>query len=115
MSRSLVLILFVSASILSTVTASEGQQEPKTSAHSARYPLDKGKSAEDRKINEKIRDKCTVWFIHMYKDVVLDTEDGIVKLRGAVNHYEDVEKIKERINKVEGVKKIEEQLYIKAK
>lgn len=98
----------------SAASAEEGEKEKKNGIR-ARFPQDQGKSDSDKAINDKIRSKLSVWFIHLYHGIALDTADGVVTLKGFVTRKEDVQKIHERIEKVAGVKEIKSELSVKVK
>ena len=94
-------------------TIADKEQENKRNAIRSRYPQDQGKTQEDKSINDKIREKLSIWFIHMYNGVSLETTDGVVTLKGFVNRKEDIQKINDRIKKVDGIKDIINELKIK--
>ncbi|KAF3362220.1 hypothetical protein PHSC3_001287 [Chlamydiales bacterium STE3] len=78
------------------------------------YPQDKASNETDRQINKRIRDLLGKgWFIDKYETVNLQTENGIVTIRGFVASFDDHRKLNEEVRKVEGVRSVNNNAQVK--
>ena len=78
------------------------------------YPQDKAATQADQLLNSKIRDKVSNgWFWDSYKDVSLDTNNGVVTLNGTVDSQSDQQKIADKISKIDGVRSVKSNLQYK--
>lgn len=77
-----------------------------------KFPQDTYASPMDEQLNKKIRDKVSRgWLWNSYKDVTLNTNNGIVTLEGSVGSPSDQEKLIGEIQKVDGVKSVRSNLH----
>lgn len=90
-------------------------QEMSTKANATNdFSKDIAANSADKQLNEKIRDKVSRgWLWDSYKDVTLNTNDGVVTLEGQVGKTSDQEKLVNEIQKIEGVKSVNSRLVIK--
>ena len=78
------------------------------------FPLDRAATAEDSLINKRIRDQVSRgWLWDSYKEVTLDTKDGVVTLKGTVNREVDLQKLITEIQKINGVKSVQTNVSLK--
>jgi len=71
-----------------------------------------GSNADDQ-LNKKIRDLTSRgWLWNSYKDVSLNTNNGVVTLEGVVSSISDQQKLMNEIQKVDGVKSVSSNLKI---
>lgn len=83
--------------------------------------MDKNQSSKDRsstsadaELNKKIRDKMsTSPFGNSYKDVSLNTTNGVVTLEGTIDTLSNQQKLLNEIQKISGVKSVKSSLRIK--
>lgn len=80
------------------------------------FPQDRYASPEDMRLNKAIRDEISRgWLWDSYKDISLNTVNGIVNVEGTVNNAKDEEKIIKKIQKIEGVRSVNSHLQVKNK
>lgn len=78
------------------------------------FPQDTYATPADEELNKKIRDSVSRgWLWNSYKDVTLQTSNGIVTLAGTVKNQDDQQKLVSEILKVEGVKSVKSNLTYK--
>ena len=78
------------------------------------FPQDKAATAEDSLINKRIRDQVSRgWLWDSYKEVTLDTKDGVVTLKGNVNREVDLQKLITEIQKINGVRSVQTNVNLK--
>lgn len=76
--------------------------------------LDTSTSNIDNQLNQKIRDNVTRgWLWNGYKDVKLNTSNGVVTLEGTVDNLSDQQKLMTEIQKVDGVRAVKSNLRIR--
>lgn len=80
---------------------------------SNKYPQDKYATDSDRLLNSKIRDKISGWFSDKYKNITLNTSNGIVTITGYVESQDDLKKLVDEVQKVNGVKSVNNQVQVK--
>lgn len=77
------------------------------------YPQDTYSSASDQQLNKKIRDHVSNgWIWDSYKDMTLNTSNGVVTLEGTVKTMKDQQKIMTAIQKIPGVRSVDSNLRI---
>lgn len=77
------------------------------------FPQDNFATAADEQLNKKIRDNVSKgWFTNSYKDISLNTQNGLVTLEGTVNDFNDQQKLIMEIQKIDGVKGVRSNLRI---
>lgn len=80
------------------------------------FPQDRYKTSADEQLNKTIRDKVSKgWLWDSYKEVSLNTSDGVVTLEGTVDSVNDQKKLTNEIQKIDGVKSVKSDLTIKNK
>jgi osmotically-inducible protein OsmY len=90
------------------------QADTKDQTYSERkYPQDSYSSEIDRQINGKIREKITGWFTDSYKNISLNTNNGVVTISGFVNSNDDITKLVNEIRKIDGVRSVNSNVQIK--
>lgn len=78
------------------------------------FPMDKAASSSDEQLNRKIRDKVSKgWLWNSYKDVILNTSNGVVTLDGTVSNPNEQQKLINEITKIDGVKAVKSNLRFK--
>jgi osmotically-inducible protein OsmY len=80
-----------------------------------RYPQDTYSNKADQQLNLKIRDKISGILWDSYKDVSLNTKNGVVVLEGRVSNLKDQQSLMNKIQKIEGVKSVKSNLRIDEK
>jgi len=89
-------------------------EQASKSTQQREFPKDMYRSSADDQLNQKIRDKVSRgWLWNSYKEVVLNTSDGVVTLEGTVGTTDDQQKLITEIQKVDGVKSVRSNLNIK--
>jgi len=98
-----------------SLTSQINVQEPASKEIQKRkFPQDTYSSNADDQLNKKIRDNVsTGWLWDSYKEVALNTADGVVTLVGAVDNMSDQQKLMTEIQKIDGVKAVKSNLKIK--
>lgn len=92
------------------------KQDSNNSSHKNDFSQDRGVTAADQKLNKKIRDTVSVgWLWNSYKEVVLNTNNGVVTVEGTVESNSEQQKLLTDIQKVAGVKQVKSNLRIKNK
>lgn len=88
---------------------------PKTDYRTSdsKFPQDQAGTDADREINRKIRSKITGWFTDNYKNIALDTSNGVVTLNGFVKSDDQNAKLINEIRNINGVKSINDHIQIK--
>jgi osmotically-inducible protein OsmY len=77
------------------------------------YPQDIYATSADEQLNKKIRDNTSRgWLWNSYKNVVLNTSNGVVTLEGNVDSESDKQKLVNEIQKIEGVKSVKDSLRV---
>jgi len=77
------------------------------------FSQDTATSSSDNQLNNKIRDNVSRgWLWDSYKDVALNTSNGVVTLEGSVDNLSDQQKLMKEVQKVEGVKSVKSNLRI---
>lgn len=71
-----------------------------------KYPQDIANTFKDREINDKIRAKITGWFVDDYKNVILNTDNGVVTLSGFVEKQETANDLADQVRKIDGVREV---------
>lgn len=90
------------------------QDASSTSKTDRQFPQDNYATPADDQLNKKIRDDVSRgWLWNSYKDVTLNTVNGVVTLNGTVDSIKDQQKLINEIQKVNGVKSIKSNLKIK--
>jgi osmotically-inducible protein OsmY len=80
------------------------------------YPQDIYATSADEQLNKKIRDNTSRgWLWNSYKNVVLNTSNGVVTLEGNVDSASDKQKLVNEIQKIEGVKAVKDSLRVRNK
>lgn len=78
------------------------------------FQLDRAATAADDQLNKKIRDQVSRgWLWNDYKDVKLNTSNGVVTLEGNVDDLKDQQKLMTEVQKVEGVQAVKSDLRVK--
>lgn len=78
------------------------------------FAQDTAATAADAQLNKRIRDKISKgWLWDSYKEVILNTANGVVTLNGTVDSVDDQKKLVNEIPKIEGVRSVISQLRIK--
>ncbi len=78
------------------------------------FPQDRAATAEDSQINKRIRDQVSRgWTWDSYKEVTLDTKDGVVTLKGSANREVDLQKLITEIKKINGVRSVQTDVNLK--
>lgn len=91
-------------------------QETNVSSSKKEFKQDTAATPEDNQLNKKIRDNVSRgWLWDSYKEVILNTSNGVVILEGTVDRVKDQQKLIDEIQKVEGVKSVKSHLTIKNK
>jgi hyperosmotically inducible protein len=78
-----------------------------------KYPQDRAASDADRILNAKIRDKISGWFTDSYKNITLNTSNGVVTINGFVSSNDDLTKLLKEVRKVDGVRNVNNNVQIK--
>lgn len=79
-----------------------------------RYPQDTYSTFQDRVLNNKIRNTISDgYFWDSYKDVTVNTNNGVVTLTGSVKNNDERQKIINELKKVYGIKSIKSELVVK--
>lgn len=78
-----------------------------------KYPQDSYSSEVDRQLNGKIREKITGWFTDNYKDIALNSNNGVVTVSGFVKSNDDINKLVNEIRKIDGVRSVNSNVQIK--
>lgn len=78
------------------------------------FPQDSAKTAQDELLNKKIRDAVSKgWIWDSYKDVSLNTDNGVVTLGGTIQNLDDQNKLVNEIQKIDGVKSVQANLTVR--
>lgn len=78
------------------------------------FSQDTYSNSADEQLNKKIRDKVSRgWLWDSYKNVTLNTTNGVVTLEGKVDDPSDQQKLMKEIQKVDGVKSVKSNLKFK--
>jgi len=94
------------------MTSDNANPKPKTSPSYAeskeaqKYPQDRYQTDADRQLNARIRGKITGWLSDEYKNVSLNTANGVVTVNGSVDSEEANRKLTEEVRKIDGVKSV---------
>lgn len=82
-------------------------------SQAADFPNDNFATASDEQLNKRIRDNVSRgWLWNNYKDVSLNTQNGLVTLEGTVDDMNDQQKLIMEIQKIDGVKGVRSNLRI---
>lgn len=77
------------------------------------FPQDRYATQNDQQLNNAIRDKISRgWFVNSYKDLQLNTSNGVVTVEGTVDNVDDQQKVITEINKVNGVRSVVNRLRV---
>lgn len=77
------------------------------------FPQDKGATALDEELNKKIRESISLgWLWNSYKEIVLNTKNGVVTLEGTIKDPSNQKKLVAEIQKIDGVKSVKNKLHI---
>lgn len=89
--------------------------EPKTKdSKQKEFPKDRYATSSDDQLNKKIRDNVSRgWLWDSYKDVSLNTSNGVVTLEGTVDSVKDEQKLINEVQKIDGVRSVRSNLTIK--
>jgi len=82
---------------------------------SDKYPQDRFQTGNDKEINKKIRDKITGWFTDSYKNIQLNTANGVVTIEGFVETFSDKNKLNDELKNVDGVRSVNNNVQVKNK
>jgi osmotically-inducible protein OsmY len=94
----------------SQITVSDANSKPEQK----QFPQDTYLVSADNQLNKKIRDNVSKgWLWNSYKEVRLNTSNGVVTLEGTVDSLKDQDKLINEIQKVEGVKAVKSALTVK--
>lgn len=89
-------------------------QEKSKNSKEREFPQDRASSKADDQLNKKIRDNISKgWLKDSYKDIGLDTNDGVVTLDGSIKNADDQQKVINDVLKVEGVRSVKSNLQIR--
>ncbi len=100
--------------VMSLVSRLTVQDRNSRDNKSSEFAQDSYNTAADDQLNKKIRDNVSKgWLWDSYKDVTLNTSNGVVTLEGTVNSPSDQQKLMTEIQKIEGVKQVKSNLQIK--
>lgn len=79
-----------------------------------RFPQDQFATPNDRELNKAIREKISEgWLWDSYKDIQLNTENGIVFITGTIKDPKDEQILIEKIQKINGVRSVKSDLATK--
>lgn len=88
-------------------------QDPSSKEKPREFAQDTYGTAADDQLNKKIRDTVSKgWLWDSYKDITLNTSDGVVTLEGVIGSMGDQQKLMKDIQKVDGVKSVKSNLRI---
>lgn len=80
------------------------------------FSRDTFKTPQDEQLNKKIREKVSEgWLWDSYKDVILNTDNGVITLSGSVKNSEAQNKLIKEIGKIEGVKSVKSTMILRDK
>lgn len=82
-------------------------------ASDAKFPQDRGATDADRQLNAKIRDKITGWFTDKYKNISLNTSNGVVTINGFVASSEDLTKLLNDLRNIDGIRSVNNNAQVK--
>lgn len=89
-------------------------RDNKEGSYSKAFAQDRYTSPEDKQLNNRIRDAISRgWFVDSYKEVILNTSNGVVTLEGMVDSVDDQKDLLNDVQKIEGVKLVQSRLKIK--
>ncbi len=78
-----------------------------------KFAQDTYATSADDQLNKKIRDNVSSgWVWDSYKDVSLNTANGVVTLKGTVASMDDQKKLMDGIQKIDGVKSVKSELMM---
>lgn len=78
------------------------------------FPQDRSANASDEQLNKRIRDRVSRgWFWNNFKDLTLNTSNGVVTLEGSVDSPKDQEQLTNDIQKMDGVRSVRSNLSFK--
>lgn len=78
------------------------------------FPQDRAATPIDDQLNKKIRDNISRgWLWDSYKEIALNTNNGVVTLEGVIDNMDDQKKLISDIQKIEGVKSVRSALRVK--
>lgn len=100
-------------SLNSQLTVQEPSAKDKDKEHN-QFPQDTAATPADEQLNKKIRDSVSrgvLW--NSYKDIALQTSNGVVTLTGTVSSADDQQKLIADVLKVEGVRTVRSNLAVK--
>lgn len=100
-----------------SLTSHVNVEESHARGHEERQFLqDRAATSEDQQLNKKIRDNVSKgWLWDSYKDVSLNTSNGVVTLDGTVGSESDKQDLINEVQKVEGVKSVKSNLRIESR
>lgn len=91
-----------------TVQEQNSMEKPK-----AKFSQDRAMSPADEQLNKKIRENISSgWLWTSYKDIGLNTSNGVVTLEGSVDSLKDQQKLINEIQKIDGVRSVKSNLRI---
>jgi osmotically-inducible protein OsmY len=80
------------------------------------FPQDSYKTPQDEQLNKKIREKVSEgWVWDSYKNVTINTDNGVVTIGGSIKNLEDQNKLVNEIEKINGVKSVISNLTVREK
>jgi osmotically-inducible protein OsmY len=76
-----------------------------------KYPHDSATTAEDKKVNDQIREKFRHGkYSNDIETIVIETSSGVVTITGEVEKPEDIDRITRKIKEIDGVNSVNNQL-----
>lgn len=76
-----------------------------------KFPQDTFATSADEQLNKKIRENVSEgWVWDSYKGVSLNTNHGVVTLKGTVKNVDDAQKLVKEVQKIDGVKEVKSNL-----
>lgn len=89
---------------------------PNAADKNKEFSQDTYKTPQDEQLNKKIREKVSQgWIWDSYKDVTLNTDNGVVTLGGSIKNIEDQKKLVNELLDINGVKSVKTNLTIREK
>lgn len=89
-------------------------ENPNATDKDKEFSQDTYKTPQDEQLNKKIREKVSEgWIRDSYKNVSLNTDNGLVTLEGSIKNMEDQNKLVNEIQKINGVKSVKANLTIR--
>lgn len=92
------------------------RDEHKLRKEQKEFPQDRFASPTDEQLNKAIREKISIgWLWDSYKDIQLNTTNGIVTINGEIKNRNDEQKILKEVQKVPGVRSVISRLDVSEK